>query len=65
MDGRGQTTFEYLLLVGGAVIIAITTIYFMTTGLQESAKDVTNTFENAVQKMSKTAEKYVEKIRIL
>jgi len=43
MDNRGQTTFEYLLLVGGVVILAVLVIYMLTSGVQGSAQDVSDT----------------------
>ena len=56
---KGQTTFEYLLLVGGAVLFAVLVIYMLTTGLQESAIDVNETVTGIVNRLVNVTEKYL------
>jgi len=56
---KGQTTFEYLLLVGGAVILAVLVIYMLTSGVQESARDVNETINEIVSRFAKVAEEYI------
>ena len=52
MDNRGQTTFEYLLLVGGVVILAVLVIYMLTSGVQSSATEINATIGRATRKFA-------------
>ncbi len=52
MDNRGQTTFEYLLLVGGVVILAVLVIYMLTSGVQSSASEVNGVIVSATNRFS-------------
>ena len=51
-DNRGQTTFEYLLLVGGVVILAVLVIYMLTSGVQSSASEVNGVIVSATNRFS-------------
>lgn len=62
MDNRGQTTFEYLLLVGGVVLLAVLVIYMLTTGVQGGAKDVNETIGKGVNKLVTEANEVIENI---
>lgn len=59
---KGQTTFEYLLLVGGAVLLAVIVIHMMLSGLQSSAENVQDTFAGSISKMKSVAEDYLQKL---
>ena len=56
MDNRGQTTFEYLLLVGGVVILAVLIIWMLTTGVQASGGEVNETLVNTADDLGEQAE---------
>ncbi len=62
MENRGQTTFEYLLLVGGVVILAILVIYMLTSGVQNSSSDVNKTIGQATNKLTSKAQNIINKI---
>ena len=62
MDNRGQTTFEYLLLVGGVVILAVLVIYMLTSGVRSSATDVNKTIGAATNTLTSGAENVMKKI---
>ena len=59
---RGQTTFEYLLLVGGAVLLAVVAVSGLTLGIQESARDVDETVTGIVGRFAEVTEKYINMI---
>ena len=61
MDNRGQTTFEYLLLVGGVVILAVLVVYMLTTGVQSSATDVNKTIGKATKRFSEEVNEILSK----
>ncbi len=65
MDNRGQTTFEYLLLVGGVVILAVLVIYMLTSGVKSSATDVNETVTGATNKLTSEANEVVEEINVI
>ena len=62
MDNRGQTTFEYLLLVGGVVILAVLVVYMLTSGVRSSATDVNKTIGAATNTLTSGAENVMNKI---
>lgn len=64
MDNRGQTTFEYLLLVGGVVILAVLVIWMLTSGVQGSAQDVNATIGQATNKLTGEANDVISKINV-
>jgi len=59
---KGQTTFEYLLLVGGTVLLAVLAVSGLTLGIQESARDVDETVTGIVGRFVKVTEKYLNLI---
>ncbi len=61
MDNRGQTTFEYLLLVGGVVILAVLVIYMLTSGVKSSATDISSTVIGATKKFSTEVNKILSR----
>ena len=63
MDNRGQTTFEYLLLVGGVVILAVLIIYMLTSGVQESSKEVNEALSSATDEVADEANRIASSIR--
>ena len=52
MDSRGQTTFEYLLLVGGVVVLGVLVVYLLTTSVKSSATDVNKQLQQTTQSLS-------------
>jgi uncharacterized protein (UPF0333 family) len=62
MDNRGQTTFEYLLLVGGVVILAVLVIWMLTSGVQGSATDVNESIVSATKTFSREVNDILSKI---
>ena len=64
MDRKGQTTFEYLLLVGGVVILAVLVIYMLTQSMQTSAKQTSSTIEGGAQKLTTEANEVINKINV-
>ncbi len=64
MDRKGQTTFEYLLLVGGVVILAVLVIYMLTQSMQSSAKDVNQTVTGGTKKLTSEANEVIQKIDV-
>ncbi len=65
MDNRGQTTFEYLLLVGGVVILAVLVVYMLTTGVKGSATDVNKTIGKATNKLTTEANEVLNEINVI
>lgn len=63
MDNRGQTTFEYLLLVGGVVILAVLIIYMLTSGVQESSREVNEALGSATNEVTEEANRIASSIR--
>ena len=63
MDNRGQTTFEYLLLVGGVVILAVLIIWMLTTGVQASGGEVNQTLKQTTNKLATEANQIANKIK--
>ncbi len=64
MDRKGQTTFEYLLLVGGVVILAVLVIYMLTQSMQTSAKQTSATISGGAQKLTSEANKVIQDISV-
>lgn len=64
MDNRGQTTFEYLLLVGGVVILAVFVIYMLTTGVQSSSENVNTTIGSAAEHLTSEASEVITAINV-
>ena len=62
MDNKGQTTFEYLLLVGGVVILAVIIIYMLTTGVQSSSQEVNATIGGTTEQLTNEANAIAENI---
>ena len=60
-DGKGQTVFEYLLLVGGAVLIAVLAVHTLISGLQGGAEEVTDAVREAVSGMKDAVNEYLQK----
>ncbi|NPA76523.1 MAG: class III signal peptide-containing protein [Candidatus Diapherotrites archaeon] len=63
MDNRGQTTFEYLLLVGGVVVLGVLVIYMLTSSVRSSARDVNRTVSNATGALTNKAQNYINYIQ--
>jgi len=61
-DGKGQTVFEYLLLVGGAVLIAVLAVHTLILGLQGGAEEVTDAIKGAVSRMKGAVNEYLQKM---
>jgi len=62
MDNRGQTTFEYLLLVGGVVVLGVLVVYLLTTSVKSSAKDVNQQLQQTTGALNKATSKYAQNI---
>ena len=62
MDSRGQTTFEYLLLVGGVVMLAVLIIWMLTTGVESSSRNVNATIGSATNTMITEANTLIDRI---
>lgn len=62
MDNRGQTTFEYLLLVGGVVVLAALVIYMLTTSIKTSGSEVNKTTSGVVSKITEEANEIAQNI---
>lgn len=63
MDNRGQTTFEYLLLVGGVVVLGVLVVYLLTSSVKSSAKDVNQQLQQTTQALNTATNKYVQNIK--
>ncbi len=63
MDNRGQTTFEYLLLVGGVVVLGVLVIYLLTSSVKGSAKDVNQQLQQTTQALNTATNKYAQNIK--
>ncbi len=63
MDNRGQTTFEYLLLVGGVVVLGVLVIYLLTSSVKSSASDVNQQVQQTTQALNTATSKYVQNIK--
>ena len=63
MDSRGQTTFEYLLLVGGVVVLGVLVVYLLTTSVKSSATDVNKQLQQTTQAMTQATGNYANKLK--
>ncbi len=62
MDSRGQTTFEYLLLVGGVVVLALVVVYMLTQSAQSAGTEVNQTTQQVVKELNNKAMNVVQKL---
>ncbi len=62
MDSRGQTTFEYLLLVGGVVVLALVVVYMLTQSAQSAGAEVNQTTHEVVSELNNKAMNVVQKL---
>jgi len=65
MDNRGQTTFEYLLLVGGVVILAVLIIWMLTTGVQASGGEINQTLGQTTNRLATEANEIANEIDVV
>ena len=63
MDNRGQTTFEYLLLVGGVVVLGVLVVYLLTTSVKSSASDVNQQLKQTTEALNTATNKVNAKIK--
>ena len=61
-DQRGQTTFEYLLLVGGVVVLALVVVWMLTQSAQGAGAGVNATTGQVVSELNKKALNVVKNI---
>ncbi len=61
-DDRAQTTFEYLLLVGGVVVLALVVVWMLTQSAQSAGQTVQQTTTGVVTELNKKAFNVIEKI---
>ena len=64
MDNRGQTTFEYLLLVGGVVILAVLIIWMLTSGAKASGQEVNEAVRGTAQQLKEKAKTAAGQLQI-
>ena len=51
MDERGQTTFEYLLLAGGVIILALLVIGIMSGAIKTGGTELNETVQQGIGKI--------------
>ncbi len=56
MDERGQTTFEYLLLAGGVIVLALLIIGIMSGAIQLGGQELNETVEKGLNKLQEKIE---------
>ena len=57
-----QTTFEYLLLVGGVVVLALVVVYMLTHSAQSAGSEISTTTQQAVEEFNNKVMNVVQKI---
>ncbi len=62
MDEKGQTTFEYLLLVGGVVVLALVVVWMLTQSAQGAGSGVNATTSQVVSELNEKALNVVKNI---
>ncbi len=62
MDNRGQTTFEYLLLVGGVVVLGVLVVYLLTTSVKSSATDINEQLKQTTTALNTATNRYANNI---
>ncbi|MDO8626986.1 MAG: class III signal peptide-containing protein [Candidatus Diapherotrites archaeon] len=58
MDSKGQSALEYILLIGGAVLIAAIVVAFLvsqSTSSTDTIKDTTNSNQSVLDKIENEA----------
>ncbi len=62
MDSRGQTTFEYLLLVGGVVVLALVVVYMLTHSAQSAGSEINESTKQVVSELNNKAVNIVQNL---
>ncbi len=64
MDSRGQTTFEYLLLVGGVVVLALVVVYMLTHSAQSAGSEINASTGQVVSELNNKAVNIVQNLPV-
>ncbi len=62
MDERGQATFEYLLLAGGVVVLALLVIALMTNALQSAGSETNQLVHQGISEINQEFNKWAQQL---